>query len=293
MAEIPKTSVGKFRKTALREQFAAATPVETRRDEHVRLHERRDAVALVTIDNPPMNALAGRSPRRARGGDRRTRRRTGRRVIVLRGARRAGVRRRRGHQGVPGAPRVGLRGRLGARDPAPSAHRMDAAATPFVAAIRGFCLGGGPRARDVLRHPRLRRRRDARAARDQARASSRAAVAPSGCRALVGQGRAMFLNLTGDFVDAEHRVPVGPRRACRSGRRARGRGRRDRRQDRRAVSPRGLGAPRARSATTRDLPLEEGLRREADGFVRCLRSDDGAEGVAAFIEKRAPVFAGR
>jgi enoyl-CoA hydratase/carnithine racemase len=45
--------------------------------------------------------------------------------------------------------------------------------------------------------------------------------------------------------------------------------------------------------TTRDLPLEEGLRREADGFRRCLESADGAEGVAAFLEKREPQFTGR
>ena len=45
--------------------------------------------------------------------------------------------------------------------------------------------------------------------------------------------------------------------------------------------------------TTRDLSLEEGLRREADGFRRCLLCEDGQEGVAAFVEKRQPQFTGR
>ena len=109
---------------------------------------------------------------------------------------------------------------------------------------------------------------------------------------LVGQGRAMFLNLTGDFVDAETAYAVGSRRACRSRRGARG--------DAVAIagriasrSPHAVAVLRELARTTRDLPLEEGLRREADGFVRCLRSEDGAEGVAAFIEKRPPVFSGR
>ena len=47
------------------------------------------------------------------------------------------------------------------------------------------------------------------------------------------------------------------------------------------------------AAETADLPLAEGLAREAAGFRRCLASDDGLEGVTAFIEKREPVFTGR
>jgi enoyl-CoA hydratase len=109
---------------------------------------------------------------------------------------------------------------------------------------------------------------------------------------LVGHGRAMFLNLTGNFVDAptayawglvEQVVPraeleaaalaVAERIATRS--------------------PHAVAVLRELARTTRDLPLEEGLRREAEGFVRCLRSEDGAEGVAAFIEKREPKFVGR
>jgi enoyl-CoA hydratase len=109
---------------------------------------------------------------------------------------------------------------------------------------------------------------------------------------LVGLGRAMLLNLTGDFVDAataerwglvervvpaaellDEAVAVADSIAARS--------------------PHAVGVLRELARTTRDLPLEEGLRREADGFRRCLASEDGLEGVTAFIEKREPTFTGR
>jgi enoyl-CoA hydratase len=54
-----------------------------------------------------------------------------------------------------------------------------------------------------------------------------------------------------------------------------------------------MGVIKELAAQTRDLPLAEGLRREAQGFMRCLGSEDGAEGVGAFLEKRKPEFTGR
>jgi enoyl-CoA hydratase len=39
-----------------------------------------------------------------------------------------------------------------------------------------------------------------------------------------------------------------------------------------------------------DVPLHEGLKIEADAATRAFRTADAAEGMAAFIEKRAPVF---
>jgi enoyl-CoA hydratase/carnithine racemase len=60
-----------------------------------------------------------------------------------------------------------------------------------------------------------------------------------------------------------------------------------------ARSPVSIGVLRELARTCRDLPLEEGLRREAEGFRRCLASEDGLEGVTAFLEKREPEFRGR
>ena len=39
--------------------------------------------------------------------------------------------------------------------------------------------------------------------------------------------------------------------------------------------------------------LDEGLRREVDLFAICFSTEDKAEGVSAFLEKRKPDFKGR
>ena len=252
--------------------------------------ERRDAVALVTIDNPPMNALSSslleelEAEIDALDADAEVR------AIVLRGA---GERAFVAGADIKEFPALRQSASEGgsARGIQRLGRRMDAAATPFVAAIRGFCLGGGLELAMCC---------DIRICADDARLGQpeiKLGLIPGGggtqrLPRLVGIGRAMFLNLTGEFVDAETAyawrlvekvVPVADLEDAALAIAS----------QIAAQSPHAVAVLRELARTTRDLPLDEGLRREADGFVRCLRSEDGAEGVAAFIEKRAPVFSGR
>jgi enoyl-CoA hydratase len=252
--------------------------------------ERSDAVTLVTIDNPPMNALSSalldelEAEIDALDADDEVR------AIVLRGA---GERAFVAGADIKEFPALRESAAEGgsARGIQRLGHRMDAARTPFVAAIRGFCLGGGLELAMCC---------DIRVCADDAKLGQpeiKLGLIPGGggtqrLPRIVGHGRAMLLNLTGEFVDAatasawglvEKVVPVDALEESAleiAGQIA-------------AQSPHAVAVLRELARTTRDLPLEEGLRREADGFVRCLRSEDGAEGVAAFIEKRAPTFAGR
>jgi enoyl-CoA hydratase/carnithine racemase len=52
------------------------------------------------------------------------------------------------------------------------------------------------------------------------------------------------------------------------------------------------GAKRAIDASTH-LPVEMGLRVEAEGQSRCLQSNDMREAIAAFVERREPHYQGR
>jgi enoyl-CoA hydratase len=244
--------------------------------------ERDGMVAVVTIDHPPVNALSAplleelEAELVALDGDDEVR------AIVLKGAGERAFVAGADISEFPSLREAGLQ-KLGAR--------MDASDTPFVAAIHGFCLGGGLELAMCC---------DIRVAAEDAQLGQpeiKLGLIPGGggtqrLPRLVGLGRALLLNLTGDFIDAptayewglvEKVVPreelletaMGVARAIA------------------ARSPVAVGVLRELARTTRDLSLEEGLRREADGFRRCLASEDGAEGVAAFLEKREPQFTGR
>ena len=248
------------------------------------------AVAVVTIDHPPVNALSAPLLEELESEFERLDAEDGVRAIVLKGA---GDRAFVAGADISEFPSLREAAQEGgsARGIQKLGARMDAARTPFVAAIHGFCLGGGLELAMCC---------DIRVASDDAQLGQpeiKLGLIPGGggtqrLPRLVGLGRAMLLNMTGDFIDArtaydwrlvERVVPrdelldtaLGIARTIAE------------------RSPHSVAVLRELARTTRDLPLEEGLRREADGFRRCLESEDGAEGVAAFLEKRQPQFTGR
>jgi enoyl-CoA hydratase len=255
--------------------------------------EQDGAVAVVTIDNPPVNALSAPLLEELEAEIDRLDGDESVRAIVLRGA---GERAFVAGADISEFPSLrqaaaDAQERGSARGIQKLGARMDAARKPFVAAIHGFCLGGGLELAMCC---------DLRVASEDAQLGQpeiKLGLIPGGggtqrLPRLVGIGRALLLNLTGDFVDAqtaydwglvEKVVPreelmetaLGIAKAIA------------------ARSPVAVAILRELARTTRDLPLEEGLRREADGFRRCLESEDGAEGVSAFLEKREPQFTGR
>ena len=228
-------------------------------------------IRTVWLDNPPVNAVG---PAIAGAIESALDDLGGARVLVLRG---------KGDRAFSaGADIAGFKDSDGgARSIQRLADRLEAAPVPVVAAIHGYCLGGGLElalACDLrLAH------RDAQLGFPEVNLG----LLPGGggtqrAPRFVGPGRANWLVMSGERIGAEQAerwglvelvvddLDAGIEQIA--GKLA-------------AQSPNALREIKQLLRATRDERSDE---LESLAFARCLASDDGKEGVAAFLEKREP-----
>jgi enoyl-CoA hydratase len=161
---------------------------------------------------------------------------------------------------------------------------------PIIAAIHGHCLGGGSelalacdlRVADRTAH--------------FAQAEIRLGLIPGAGGTqrmvhLVGPGQAMRLALTGDVIDAAEAFRIGlvdflvdegkhvDKAMEIAGRMSR-------------WSPVALGLAKGAVRLAMETPLSAGLAHEKELFLAAFASDDGREGVRAFVDRREPEFKG-
>lgn len=162
---------------------------------------------------------------------------------------------------------------------------------PILCAVHGYCLGGGSElalACDVRIADRTAR---------FGQAEIRLGLIPGAggtqrLARLVGPGQALRMALTGDTIDAEEAHRIGlveflveegthlEKARDVAGRMAR-------------WSPVALRLAKRSVRAALETPLSAGLALERELFLAAFSSDDGQEGVRAFVEKRDPQFRGR
>ncbi len=170
-------------------------------------------------------------------------------------------------------------------------NSIDAFPKPVIAMVNGFCLGGGNE---------LALACDLRICSENARFAQPEINLGIMCGGggtqrltrLIGEGRAMEMILTGDMIDAEtalkfglvnHVYPAAELEA----------------KTLELAAKIAEKAPIALQLSKEAVKfasrsnLDEGLRREVDLFAICFSTEDKQEGVAAFLEKRKPVFKGK
>ncbi|MGI8812836.1 MAG: enoyl-CoA hydratase/isomerase family protein [Pyrinomonadaceae bacterium] len=170
-------------------------------------------------------------------------------------------------------------------------NSIDTFPKPIIAMINGFCLGGGNE---------LALACDIRVCSENSRFSQPEINLGIMCGGggsqrlanLIGEGRAMEMLLTGDMIDAATALRFGlvnhvhPSAELES-------------KTMELAEKIAEKAPIALQLSKEAVKfasrsnLDEGLRREVDLFAICFSTEDKQEGVAAFLEKRKPVFKGK
>ncbi|MFN2383589.1 MAG: enoyl-CoA hydratase/isomerase family protein [Gemmatimonadota bacterium] len=162
---------------------------------------------------------------------------------------------------------------------------------PTVAMINGYCLGGGCE---------LALACDLRIGADTAQLGQpevRLGIIPGGGATqrlprLVGYGKALQLILGGELVDAVSAYEIGLLDEIVPAGELRGRTLEIARTMA-EKSPLILMLAKRAIRAAYELPLAAGLEQEKDLFALAFASDDKAEGVRAFLEKRKPTWTGR
>jgi enoyl-CoA hydratase len=253
------------------------------------LLEQRGRVAVVTMNRPEKrNALDGQMRCAFLGVMDRIRREPSTRAVVITGA---------GDKAFIAGADIG---EFEGRSPVDQYRIMrlptvfdaiERCPKPVIAAVNGFCLGGGME---------LALACDIRIASTQAKFGQpevNLGIIPGGggtqrLPRIIGLGHALRLILTGDMITSEEALKLGlieevvpPEELIA-----------------RAVaigdliaskSPVAVAAAKEATRAAISLPLDEGLRLETALFQLCFSSEDKAEGVRAFLEKRAANFTGR
>jgi enoyl-CoA hydratase/carnithine racemase len=234
-------------------------------------------IKTVWLDNPPVNAVSGAviehlwSELESLDDDVR--------VVVLRG---------RGERAFSAGADIG--GFPGGGDrPAgitPLADFIESVAVPVVAAIHGYCLGGGLEIALAC---------DVRVATRDAQLGFpevRLGLLPGGggtqrAPRLIGSGRAAWLIMSGERIPAEQAerwglvelvvddLEEGIERFAGT------------------LAKQSPHALRQIKSVLRETRLSPDYEVEAEAFAACLSSEDGQEGVAAFLEKREARWVGR
>jgi enoyl-CoA hydratase len=162
---------------------------------------------------------------------------------------------------------------------------------PTIAMINGYCLGGGCE---------LALACDLRIGADSAHLGQpevRLGIIPGGGATqrlprLVGYGKALQLVLTGELVDAVSAYEIGLLDEIVPAEELRERTLEIARSMA-AKSPVALALAKRALRAACEMPLSAGLEHERDLFALAFATEDKAEGVRAFLEKRDPEWKGR
>lgn len=246
-----------------------------------------DGIAVMTINNPPVNALSGRvlkdieaSVKEALADDQV-------RVIILTGAgEKAFI------AGADITEFTGLKEKQEASDflayGQGITNLIEEADKPFIAAINGFCLGGGMEYA-LACHMRLANE-DAQLGLPEIKLG----IIPGygGTQRtprLIGKGRALELILSGNFISGSQAAEYGLiNRAVPAGMVLE-----EAQKLARAIASKSrMNIKAALKAVNEGMELgfKQGLKLEGQLFGELCETEDKVEGVAAFMEKREPGF---